>query len=76
MKHVNLFNIAFKSLMLIAPLIGSLFLYLITLNLSIWIYDDSKIKQALQKSKKVALYGFVLCLIVSLVVFLFQLTLG
>lgn len=76
MLKINLLNNAFKSLIIILPLLSSLICYLVVLNLSIWIYDEGKAKQSIKKSKKVFIYGLVGCIVVSILFFISQMILN
>ena len=73
MLKINLLSIALKSLIIILPLVSSLIFFLILLNVSIWIYDETKTAQSLKKSKKVLLIGLYLCVSISVIFFISQL---
>lgn len=69
MLKINLLSNALKSLIIILPLVSSLIMYLLLLNISIWIYDETKITQSVKKSKKVLVFGLLLCLTIAVLFF-------
>lgn len=69
---MNTLNFATKSFIIILPLISSLIMFLVLLNVSIWIYDDTKINQSIRKSKIVLFYGLAFLLFIALIVFIVQ----
>lgn len=73
---MNTLNFATKSLIIILPFFISLLMFLVLLNVSIWIYDDSKIKQSIRKSKIVLLYGLAFLLFIAIIVFVVQSTIS
>lgn len=73
---MNTLNFATKSLIIILPFIISLIMFLVLLNVSIWIYDDSKIKQSIKKSKIVLLYGLAFLLFIAIIVLVVQSTIS
>ena len=72
MLKINLLSNALKSLIIILPLVSSLIMYLLLLNISIWIYDETKITQSVKKSKKVLVFGLLLCLTIAVLFFFGQ----
>lgn len=73
---MHIFNFAIKSLIIILPFIISLVMFLVLLNISIWIYDDTKIKQSIRKSKIVLFYGLAFLLFIAIIVFIVQSTIS
>ncbi len=61
-----------KSIIIVLPFISSLVMFLVLLNISIWIYDESRIRQAIKKSKKVLYAGLIFFTFIALLVFIFQ----
>lgn len=72
MLNINNLNLALKSLVIILPFLSSIIIFLFLLNVSIWIYDDTKINQSIRKSKIVLFYGLAFLLFIALIVFIVQ----
>lgn len=72
MLNINSLNLALKSLIIILPLLSAIIIFLGLLNLSIWIFDETRVIQSINKSKKVLLVGLFLCLISGLIIFISQ----
>jgi len=72
----NFFPLVYKAILLALPFIGSVLIFLTLLNISIWIFDETKVKASIKKSKKVLLISVIvlLCLtsIISIYMFLFD----
>ncbi len=73
MMSINIISILYKILLVTIPFIISVITFLLLLNVSIWIFDDSKVKGAIEKSKKVFKISFIILLSVSLVILIFEL---
>lgn len=76
MLNINNLNLALKSLIIILPLLSSIIIFLFLLNVSIWIYGDTKIKQSIRKSKIVLFYGLAFLLFLAIIVFIVQSTIS
>lgn len=76
MLNINNLNLALKSLIIILPLLSSIIIFLFLLNVSIWIYDDTKVKQSIRKSKIVLFYGLAFLLFLAIIVFIVQSTIS
>ncbi len=76
MLNINNLNLALKSLIIILPLLSSIIIFLFLLNVSIWIYDDTKVKQSIRKSKIVLFYGLAFLLFLVIIVFIVQSTIS
>ena len=72
----NFFPLVYKTILLTLPFIGSVLIFLTLLNVSIWIFDETKVKASIKKSKKVLLISVIalLCLtsIISIYMLLFD----
>jgi hypothetical protein len=67
----NFFPIVYKTILLALPFIGSVLISLIFLNTSIWIYDGTKVKTSIKKSKKVLFIAIIIILCISSIITLF-----
>ena len=65
-------NFVSKSIIMVLPFISSLVIFLVFLNISIWIYDESRIRQSIKKSKKVLYAGLIFFTFIALLIFIFQ----
>jgi hypothetical protein len=72
MQFQNTLNYLSKAFIVMLPLISSLIIFLTLLNLSIWIFDENRVKQSIKKSKKVLFIGLLFFSLVALVIFLVQ----
>jgi len=72
----NFLPLVYKTILLALPFIGSVLIFLTLLNISIWIFDETKVKASIKKSKKVLLISVIalLCLtsIISIYMLLFD----
>ena len=72
----NFLHLVYKTILLALPFIGSVLIFLTLLNVSIWIFDETKVKASIKKSKKVLLISVIalLCLtsIISIYMLLFD----
>jgi hypothetical protein len=72
----NFLPLVYKTILLALPFIGSVLIFLTLLNVSIWIFDETKVKASIKKSKKVLLISVIalLCLtsIISIYMLLFD----
>jgi len=73
MMSINIISILYKILLVTIPFIISVITFLLLLNVSIWIFDDSKVKGAIEKSKKVFKISLIILLSVSLIILIFEL---
>ena len=67
----NFFLLVYKTILLALPFIGSVLISLMLLNISIWIYDGTKVKASINKSKKVLLISVIIILCISSIITLF-----
>ncbi len=67
----NFFPLVYKTILLTLPFIGSVLISLIFLNTSIWIYDGTKVKASIKKSKKVLLISVIIILCISSIITVF-----
>jgi hypothetical protein len=69
----NIFQLAYKTILIALPFIGSVLIFLTLLNISIWIYDDTKVKASIKKSKKVLLISVIIFLCLTLIISIYML---
>lgn len=69
----NFLPLVYKTILLALPFIGSVLIFLTLLNVSIWIFDETKVKASIKKSKKVLLISVIALLCLTSIISIYML---
>lgn len=69
----NFLPLVYKTILLALPFIGSVLIFLTLLNVSIWIFDETKVKASIKKSKKVLLISVIALLCLTSIISMYML---
>lgn len=69
----NFLPLVYKTILLALPFIGYVLIFLTLLNVSIWIFDETKVKASIKKSKKVLLISVIALLCLTSIISMYML---
>lgn len=69
----NFLPLVYKTILLALPFIGYVLIFLTLLNVSIWIFDETKVKASIKKSKKVLLISVIALLCLTSIISIYML---